>query len=71
MLALKEFGVPEKNIFMDKLSGKDFNRPKYKRLMKRLRSGDILVVKSIDRLGRNYAEILEQWHCITLSLIHI
>lgn len=65
MLALKEFGVPEENIFMDKLSGKDFNRPKYKRLMKRLRSGDILVVKSIDRLGRNYAEILEQWHCIT------
>lgn len=65
ILALREFGVPEGNIFIDKLSGKDFNRPKYKRLIKKLQQGDVFVIKSIDRLGRNYAEILEQWHCIT------
>ena len=64
-IALAEFPVPEKNIFMDKLSGKDFNRPKYRRLMRKLRSGDCLVVKAIDRLGRNYEEILEQWRIIT------
>lgn len=64
-IALAEFPVPEKNIFMDKLSGKDFNRPQYHRLMRKLRSGDCLVVKAIDRLGRNYEEILEQWRIIT------
>ena len=64
-IALAEFPVPEKNIFMDKLSGKDFNRPQYRRLMRKLRSGDCLVVKAIDRLGRNYEEILEQWRIIT------
>ncbi len=64
-IALAEFPVPEKNIFMDKLSGKDFNRPQYRRLMRKLRSGDCLVVKDIDRLGRNYEEILEQWRIIT------
>ena len=64
-LALKEFPVEKKNILMDKLSGKDINRPKYKSLIKKLKPGDILVVKSIDRLGRNYEEILEQWRFIT------
>ena len=57
--------MPEQNIFMDKLSGKDFNRPKYQSLLEKLRPGDILAVKSIDRLGRNYEEILEQWRIIT------
>ncbi len=63
--AMEEFGVPEKNRIMDKQSGKDFNRPGYKRLLKKLRSGDTLVIKSIDRLGRNYDEILEQWRILT------
>lgn len=65
LIALKQAGIPECNIYMDKLSGKDFNRPQYRKLMKRLKSGDILVVKSIDRLGRNYDEILKQWRMIT------
>lgn len=65
LLALKNFPVVENNIFIDKLSGKDFNRPQYRRLIKKIKSGDILVVKSIDRLGRNYEEILEQWRFIT------
>lgn len=65
VLALMEFPVSEKNIYMDKLSGKDFNRPQYRRLVKKMREGDVLVVKSIDRLGRNYEEILEQWRLIT------
>ena len=63
--ALTEFGVAAKNIFMEKQSGKNFNRPEYQRLMKKLCAEDVLVVKSIDRLGRNYAEILEQWRVIT------
>lgn len=65
LIALREFPVPEQNIFMDKLSGKDFNRPRYRKLMRTLKVGDILVVKSIDRLGRNYEEILDQWRVIT------
>ena len=65
LLALKEFPVPETNIFIDKLSGKDFNRPQYLRLIRKIKQGDILVVKSIDRLGRNYEEILDQWRLIT------
>lgn len=65
LLALKAFPVPESNIFMDKLSGKDFNRPKYRSLVRKIKPGDILVVKSIDRLGRNYEEILDQWRFIT------
>lgn len=65
LLALKEFPVAESNIFMDKLSGKDFNRPKYRSLIRKIKPGDILVIKSIDRLGRNYEEILEQWRFIT------
>lgn len=62
---MHEAGVPEKNIFMDKQSGKDFERIGYKRLVRKLKPGDILFVKSIDRLGRNYDEIMEQWRWIT------
>lgn len=65
MIALREVGVSEKNIFVDKQSGKDFNRPKYKRLLKRLKTDDLLYIKSIDRLGRNYEEIQNQWRIIT------
>ncbi|MGN1028013.1 MAG: recombinase family protein, partial [Faecousia sp.] len=60
-IALREVRVPEKNIFMDKLSGKDFNRPQYKKLLRRMKKDDLLYIKSIDRLGRNYEEILQQW----------
>lgn len=63
--AMREFGVPEKQLFQDKLSGKNFERPAYRALLKKLRPGDTLVIKSIDRLGRNYEEILEQWRVIT------
>ena len=63
--ALREFGIDTSNIFMDKQSGKDFNRPAYQTLLGVLKPGDTLVVKSIDRLGRNYDEILEQWRLIT------
>ena len=65
LIALREFQIPHKRIYMDKLSGKDFNRPQYKKLLRKLRVGDVLVVKSIDRLGRNYVEILEQWRVVT------
>ena len=65
ILAMEQFGVERKNIFLDKQSGKDFNRPRYRRLIKRIREGDVLVIKSIDRLGRNYEDILEQWRLIT------
>ena len=65
LIAMSEFGVEEKNIIIEKQSGKDFERPQYIKLMKKLRTGDILVIKSIDRLGRNYNEILEQWRTIT------
>ena len=65
LIAMKEFGVPDSSIFMDKQSGKDFNRPQYQLLLQRLQPGDVLVVKSIDRLGRNYEEILDQWRVIT------
>ena len=65
LAAMREFGVAEENIVIEKLSGKDFNRPLYQRLVKRLGPEDVLVVKSIDRLGRNYEEILEQWAYIT------
>ena len=65
LIAMKGFGVENENIFTDKQSGKDFDRPAYCRLMGALRPGDTLVVKSIDRLGRNYDEILEQWRLLT------
>ena len=65
LLALKEFGVVERNIYTDKISGKNFNRPQYHRLMKKLKQGDVVVILSIDRLGRNYDEIQNQWRIIT------
>ena len=65
LIALRELKIPEKNIFMDKQSGKDFNRPQYKRLVRKLKKDDLLYIKSIDRLGRNYKEILEQWRILT------
>lgn len=64
LIALKNAGVETKQIFVDKLSGKDFNRPNYKRLIKRLKRGDLLYIVSIDRLGRNYTEIQEQWRML-------
>ena len=64
-VALLEMGVPEKNIFMDKLSGKDFDRPQYKKLLRKLDDHSVLYVKSIDRLGRNYTDLNEQWRIIT------
>ncbi len=65
LLALSEMRLPERNIYVDKQSGKDFERPMYKRLLKRLKEDDVLYIKSIDRLGRNYEEILEQWRVLT------
>ena len=65
MIAMQQFGVAQTHIFLDKQSGKDFNRPAYKRLLRTLRPGDVLAVQSIDRLGRNYEEILEQWRLLT------
>ena len=65
LAAMREFGVEDGRIILDKQSGKDFNRPGYRRLVRRLKAGDTLVVKSIDRLGRNYDEILEQWRLLT------
>lgn len=65
MIALSEAGVPKKNIYMDKMSGKDFERPQYQKLLKKLKSGDLLYILSIDRLGRNYEEIQKQWRIIT------
>ena len=65
MIALRELAVPERNIFIDKQSGKDFERPQYKRLVRRLKKDDLLYIKSIDRLGRNYVEIQEQWRVLT------
>ncbi|MCD7885994.1 MAG: recombinase family protein [Lachnospiraceae bacterium] len=68
MIALQELSVPEKNIFVDKQSGKDFERPMYKRLLRRLKPDDLLYVKSIDRLGRNYEEIQNQWRILTKEM---
>ncbi len=65
MIAMSEVQVPEKNIYVEKQSGKDFNRPMYRKLLKRLKANDVLYVKSIDRLGRNYDEVLEQWRILT------
>lgn len=65
LIALNEIQVPKKNIFIDKQSGKDFERPQYKKLLKKLRRDDLLYIKSIDRLGRNYNEIQEQWRILT------
>lgn len=65
LAALRDCNVPEKNIFIDKISGKDFNRPMYKKLLRKLREGDLLYILSIDRLGRNYEEIQQQWRILT------
>ena len=65
MIALNSAEVPKQNIFVDKQSGKDFNRPMYRKLLRRLRQDDLLYIKSIDRLGRNYGEVLEQWRILT------
>lgn len=65
MIAMLAADIPENNIFVDKQSGKDFDRPMYKKLMKRLKEDDVIYIKSIDRLGRNYEEILEQWRVLT------
>ena len=68
MMALKKVNVPEKNIYMDKLSGKDFNRPQYKKMVRKLKLGDLLYILSIDRLGRNYEEIQNQWRILTKEI---
>ncbi len=65
LIALRELQIPEKNIFLDKQSGKDFERPQYRKMVRRFKKDDLLYIKSIDRLGRNYAEILEQWRILT------
>ncbi len=64
-IALKEVGVELRNIYIDKQSGKDFNRPQYKKMLRKLKKDDLLYIKSIDRLGRNYEEILQQWRILT------
>ena len=64
-IALHELGLTDRQIFLDKQSGKDFDRPQYRRLLKKLRPGDLLYVKSIDRLGRNYEEIQNHWRILT------
>lgn len=68
MMALNKVNVLEKNIYMDKLSGKDFNRPQYKKLVRKLKPGDLLYILSIDRLGRNYEEIQNQWRILTKEI---
>ena len=65
ILALKELSIPEKNLFIYKQSGKDFERPQYRKMVRKLKKDDLLYIKSIDRLGRNYSEILEQWRILT------
>lgn len=68
MLAMEELRIPSRNIYVEKCSGKNFDRPQYKKLMRKLREGDLLYVLSIDRLGRNYEEIQEQWRIITKEI---
>ena len=70
-IALREMAVPEGNIFMDKQSGKDFERPQYKKLVKKLKPDDLLYIKSIDRLGRNYEEIQNQWRILKIGRAHV
>ena len=65
LVAMQELNIPDKNIYMDKLSGKNFERPMYQRMLKKMRQDDLLYIKSIDRLGRNYEEILDQWRILT------
>lgn len=65
LAAMREMQIPEENIYLDKLSGKDFNRPHYRQMLRKLRENTVLYIQSIDRLGRNYTEIIEQWRYIT------
>ncbi len=65
LIALKEVGVSERSIYLDKQSGKDFDRPQYKKMLRKIKKDDLLYIKSIDRLGRNYEEILQQWRLLT------
>ena len=65
LIALGEVGVSDRNIYVDKQSGKDFNRPQYKKLIRKMKKDDLLYIKSIDRLGRNYNEIMQQWRVLT------
>ncbi len=64
MIAMREVKIPEKNIYLDKQSGKDFDRPMYRKMVRQMKEDDLLYIKSIDRLGRNYEEILEQWRML-------
>ncbi|GFI23796.1 putative transposon Tn552 DNA-invertase bin3 [Lachnospiraceae bacterium] len=68
LLAMQAYQIRKKNIYMDKMSGQDFVRPQYRKLLKTLKKGDLVIIKSIDRLGRNYDEILEQWRVITKEI---
>ncbi len=68
ILAMQEVNLPKKNIYIDKQSGKDFNRPQYKKLVKKLKKGDLLYILSIDRLGRNYEEVQKQWRILTKDI---
>lgn len=68
LVAMESLKIPEKNLYVEKISGKDFDRPEYKRLLKNLKEEDVLYVKSIDRLGRNYEDIIEQWRFITKEI---
>lgn len=68
LISIRELSIPEKNIFIDKQSGKDFNRPQYHKLVQKLKPNDLLYIKSIDRLGRNYSEIQAQWRRLTKDL---
>ena len=68
LIEMRQLGIRSENIFIDKQSGKDFNRPEYLRLMKKLKKGDLMYVKAIDRLGRNYKEIQDQWRIITKEM---
>ena len=69
LIAMRDASVPNRNIYIDKLSGKDFNRPMYQRMIRRLRKDDLVYIKSIDRLGRNYKDVVEQWQYLTLSFV--
>lgn len=68
LLALEPYHIPEENIYCDHQSGKNFDRPAYQQLIRKIKSGDLLIVKSIDRLGRNYNDILVQWQYITKEI---
>lgn len=68
LIAMKEYNIPNKNLFIEKRSGKNFDRPIYKKLKRKLKKGDLLIFKSIDRLGRNYEEIIEEWRSLTKEI---